>query len=216
MGRWHTIDPLAEDYYFDSPYAYVGNSPLIFIDPDGRKKFSLNGSVGLSQGVLALGTEFIGGTWVPFGASEYKIDLSLSYDTESGNLQIGLKGSHTDIKAGAHSFATGAGGGTSETKTGSVEVEGGVNLKTKKLVGDAKYTPKDKEYKKEESGTVGFVTGSEKEGESHKWTIGIKKASVELFLLGANAGVNLTIEESPKQESTDSSKQKEENNQNKQ
>ena len=36
LGRWLTIDPLAGKYPNLSPYNFVGNSPLIFIDPDGK------------------------------------------------------------------------------------------------------------------------------------------------------------------------------------
>jgi len=36
IARWHVIDPHAENYLPVSPYAYVGNNPVIRIDPDGR------------------------------------------------------------------------------------------------------------------------------------------------------------------------------------
>lgn len=36
MGRWNAVDPLAEDFYEWSPFTYVYNNPLIFVDPDGR------------------------------------------------------------------------------------------------------------------------------------------------------------------------------------
>ncbi|MDH6310684.1 RHS repeat-associated protein [Dysgonomonas sp. PFB1-18] len=37
LGRFTTVDPLAEDYYSISPYAYVMNNPLKYIDPDGKQ-----------------------------------------------------------------------------------------------------------------------------------------------------------------------------------
>ncbi len=39
LGRFGAIDPKAEKYYGISPYAYVGNNPLKFIDPDGKDWF---------------------------------------------------------------------------------------------------------------------------------------------------------------------------------
>ena len=35
LGRFSTVDPLAEKYYWISPYAYCTSNPLNAIDPDG-------------------------------------------------------------------------------------------------------------------------------------------------------------------------------------
>ncbi len=36
LGRFTTMDPMAEKYYSVSPYAYCGNEPVRRIDPDGK------------------------------------------------------------------------------------------------------------------------------------------------------------------------------------
>ena len=41
--RWTTMDPLAEKYYFLSPYAYCSGNPVNFVDPDGRKLYYAKG-----------------------------------------------------------------------------------------------------------------------------------------------------------------------------
>jgi RHS repeat-associated protein len=36
LCQWHTVDPLAENYYSISPYAYCGGNPVNAVDPDGK------------------------------------------------------------------------------------------------------------------------------------------------------------------------------------
>jgi len=35
LGRWHSVDPIAESYYDFSSYHFTANNPMIFIDTDG-------------------------------------------------------------------------------------------------------------------------------------------------------------------------------------
>jgi len=41
LGRWLQVDPADE---FNSPYVYVGNNPVMYIDPDGKETFFIHGT----------------------------------------------------------------------------------------------------------------------------------------------------------------------------
>ncbi len=37
LGRWLSVDPLQQKYPSFTPYNYVANSPIMFVDPDGKR-----------------------------------------------------------------------------------------------------------------------------------------------------------------------------------
>lgn len=43
LGRFNSIDPLAEKYYGISPYAYCAGDPVNCVDPDGNLTIFING-----------------------------------------------------------------------------------------------------------------------------------------------------------------------------
>jgi RHS repeat-associated protein len=43
LGRWLSIDPKAAKFVSESPYIFVGNNPIIFIDPSGEEKIIVIG-----------------------------------------------------------------------------------------------------------------------------------------------------------------------------
>lgn len=117
-----SIDPLCEKYYWISPYAYVANNPIRYIDPDGRKIFGTDGkpvtysfrdglSSNASQGV-ALYAQYIAQTQVgrellgeALNAS-YTIKVNMVTNAPEGETRLGVHLGEYNSTTGAYQGGT--------------------------------------------------------------------------------------------------------------
>lgn len=87
IGRFTTMDPLAEKYYGISPYTYCGNNPIKYIDPTGM---FYTGFTVDKQGYIAKVNNEGGDKFdVLYNKEKYSLDTQKDYDT-SGNM-TGIK-----------------------------------------------------------------------------------------------------------------------------
>lgn len=42
LGRWLSLDPMTEQYYFHSPYLFCAGNPMKFVDPEGTHWYTIN------------------------------------------------------------------------------------------------------------------------------------------------------------------------------
>lgn len=111
LGRWSTIDPMAEKYYNLSPYNYCGNNPINAIDMNGLKPDSISAAL---MSLLAYGynkrayAELIRHNW--YFVSHYESASGFKYNVykkekDDGSFEYTLAYAGTDPDSGKVEFA---------------------------------------------------------------------------------------------------------------
>jgi uncharacterized protein RhaS with RHS repeats len=105
LGRWMNIDPLAEKFISESPYAYVNNDPIGYADFDGKDyimtiEYDENGKF---KGVKISGTVYIQGDGANTkragelnkyaknsikGGEDVSVDINYAYDTSKNTKNL--------------------------------------------------------------------------------------------------------------------------------
>ena len=93
LGRFTTMDPMAEKYYNMSPYGYTGNNPMIYIDPTGMDQWRTSNQDEIERVLLAMrtgeqvDTESFGDEWTRTTDEELAEEMAM-YDDETNEYFI--------------------------------------------------------------------------------------------------------------------------------
>lgn len=159
LGRFPSLDPIADSFAFVSPYNYAENEPVSCIDLLGLQKYRLTSSFSMTTGkiggkisVFGLG---LGGTYAK-GAAAETIFVTLEYDQESLKFDASI-GYKQEIILDEGSGNVGPFHGGESTKKETIRTLSFQNGSDK--IDDGKYFT-------EEFGGVGFISTTEKDGSS--------------------------------------------------
>ncbi|WP_455589832.1 RHS repeat-associated core domain-containing protein [Bacteroides rodentium] len=81
LGRFTTVDPSAENYFYTSLYAYCGNNPVNRIDPDGMDYWSTNDPEAIRQ-FLEAAKEY------PYGSGNFLNEVNFSSWNHSTDVEF--------------------------------------------------------------------------------------------------------------------------------
>jgi uncharacterized protein RhaS with RHS repeats len=156
LGRWMNIDPKADKYFNISPYTYVADNPLLYIDPNGKEIIVANkadqGAVLKMINSKALGTFAFnksgqlylaksGGDATKYSSYYQKQLVSAINDKEKINVSIGQtyqsNGVTKDVDKDAGGGVTMNTTYTSGKKEANVTVSGNENTNLKDVNGNA-------------------------------------------------------------------------------
>jgi len=90
LGRWHVMDAMAERYKNNSPYNYVANNPVSFIDPNGMYMEAFMSSHWGAAAYSLLRSPY-GGTYSPsggyheYGSDEEALEGGIDYNNNNGS-----------------------------------------------------------------------------------------------------------------------------------
>jgi RHS repeat-associated protein len=84
-GKFFSLDLLAEDYFFQSPYVYAANNPIFFIDYNGEGPKWLKGALIATGGVLQMAGG-VGACFIPGGQGVGAALIITGFGTTAGGL----------------------------------------------------------------------------------------------------------------------------------
>jgi len=190
------LDPIAEKFYWVTPYNYAENDPVGSIDLWGLQKLRIAGNFSLTTGKVGAKAVIskiagIGGSYTKGGASQ-TVEIYLEVNSETGKVNVGISHSQKSIVEGS-SFDIGTLHGSESREK---ETKSDLSIK------DGATKIEDKTYKDKISGGVKAL--STEETEESKTVKTEAKVEVNAGIVGVEAGVSVQYSQENKKSSVTS------------